>query len=68
MVKIKTITRSNDERIGYHRNLSKVEHRFSRAREYTRALRAAKLEKLHAKPFVRSLDGHVETVCKLNKV
>jgi len=67
MVKIKTISRSNSERIGYHRNFSKSEHRFGKAREYTRALKAAKLEHLHAKPFVKSLDGHVETVSKINK-
>lgn len=32
------------------------------AREYTRALTAAKLERLHAKPFVGSLEGHRDGV------
>lgn len=40
----------------------------NKAREYTRALRAVKLERLHAQPFVCAFDGHVETVCKLIKI
>eukprot|EP01084_Bolivina_argentea_P245588 411141_1 len=68
MPQIRTISRQPSDRIGYHRNFSTNEHRFARAREYTRALRAAKLERLHAKPFVRAYDGHVETVCKIEKV
>ena len=68
MPQIRVISRTQADRIGYHRNFSRQEHRFARAREYTRALRAAKLERLHAKPFVTALDGHVETVCKIEKV
>ena len=68
MPQIRVISRTQQDRIGYHRNFSPHEHRFARAREYTRALRAAKLERLHAKPFVTALDGHVETVCKIEKV
>lgn len=37
-------------------------HPFARARERTRALNAAKLEKIFAKPFVDSLEGHVDAV------
>ena len=33
-----------------------------------RAIRAAKLERLHAKPFVTSFDGHVETITQICKV
>ena len=68
MPDIKVISRSVGDRKGYHRNFSPQEHRFARAREYVRAVRAAKLERLHAKPFVAAFDGHAETVCKLIKV
>lgn len=37
-------------------------HPFSRARERTRALNAAKMERMFAKPFVASLEGHVDAV------
>lgn len=37
-------------------------HPFSRARERTRALNAAKMERIFAKPFVASLEGHVDAV------
>ena len=37
-------------------------HPFSRARERTRALNAAKMERMFAKPFVAALEGHVDAV------
>ena len=37
-------------------------HPFARARERTRALNAAKMERMFAKPFVASLEGHVDAV------
>ena len=37
-------------------------HPFSRARERTRALNAAKMERMFAKPFIASLEGHVDAV------
>jgi WD repeat and SOF domain-containing protein 1 len=40
-----------------HKNLDPSHHPFERAREYTRALNAAKLERLFAKPFVGALEG-----------
>ena len=52
MPKVKAISRTSADRIGYHRNFSPYEHRFARAREYTRALRAAKLERLHKLFFI----------------
>lgn len=42
-------------------------HPFQVAREYTRALNAAKLERLFAKPFIHSLDGHADSICSLAK-
>ena len=44
------------------RNPDPVLHPFERAREYTRALNATKLDKVFAKPFVRSLSGHRDAV------
>jgi WD repeat and SOF domain-containing protein 1 len=37
-------------------------HPFARARERMRALNAAKMERMFAKPFVGSLEGHVDAV------
>lgn len=37
-------------------------HPFARARERTRALNAAKMERMFAQPFVASLEGHVDAV------
>jgi WD repeat and SOF domain-containing protein 1 len=37
-------------------------HPFARARERTRALNAAKIERIFAKPFVASLEGHSDAV------
>ena len=37
-------------------------HPFARARERMRALNAAKMERMFAKPFVASLEGHVDAV------
>ncbi|XP_064652260.1 DDB1- and CUL4-associated factor 13-like [Lineus longissimus] len=44
------------------RNYDPSLHPFEAPREYTRALNAAKLERVFAKPFVGSLDGHSEGV------
>jgi DDB1- and CUL4-associated factor 13 len=44
------------------RNLNPLMHPFSRARERNRALTAAKMERIFAKPFVASLEGHADTV------
>ena len=37
-------------------------HPFARARERTRAVNAAKLERIFAKPFIGALEGHVDAV------
>lgn len=44
------------------RNLDPLLHPFARARERTRALNAAKIERIFAKPFVASLEGHSDAV------
>ncbi|KDN52007.1 WD40 repeat-like protein [Tilletiaria anomala UBC 951] len=49
------------------RNLDPALHPFSKPREYTRALNAAKVDRMFAKPFVASLEGHVDGVYSLAK-
>ncbi|KAH7119052.1 small nucleolar ribonucleoprotein complex subunit [Dendryphion nanum] len=50
------------------RNLDPDLHPFERAREYTRALNATKVERMFAKPFVASLEpGHVDGVYSFAK-
>jgi len=67
---VKTISRSEinytkeiqADRIKIHRNLDPTLHPLERAREYTRALNAVKLDKIFAKPFVGDLHGHKDGV------
>ena len=49
------------------RNYDPTLHPFEKAREYTRALNAAKLDRLFAKPFIASLEGHIDGVYTLAK-
>ncbi|KAI9766733.1 MAG: rRNA-processing protein sof1 [Geoglossum simile] len=50
------------------RNLNPALHPFERAREYTRALNATKLERMFAAPFIAQLgDGHVDGVYTMAK-
>ena len=50
------------------RNFDPAQHPFERAREYTRALNAVKLERLFAAPFVGQLgQGHVDGVYNMAK-
>ena len=75
MVKIRTICRdpadhsraSTSEIRRVARNPSKSEHPLQQAREYVRALNAAKLDRIFAKPFITALDGHSDCVGALAK-
>lgn len=49
------------------RNYDPALHPFEAQREYTRALNAVKLERVFAKPFLASLDGHSDMVALLQK-
>ncbi|GAA5958303.1 hypothetical protein JCM21900_001344 [Sporobolomyces salmonicolor] len=49
------------------RNLDPALHPFARSREYTRAVTAAKLERMFAKPFVASLEGHADGIYTMTK-
>ena len=44
------------------RNLNPLMHPFARARERIRALNAAKMDRMFAKPFIASLEGHIDAV------
>ncbi|XP_034174607.1 DDB1- and CUL4-associated factor 13 [Osmia lignaria lignaria] len=74
-MKVKVLTRNPDEYLretkrDIHklpRNYDPALHPFDAAREYTRALNAVKLEKVFAKPFVESLEGHKDGVSCLCK-
>eukprot|EP00088_Acartia_fossae_P007362 TRINITY_DN13462_c0_g1_i1.p1 TRINITY_DN13462_c0_g1~~TRINITY_DN13462_c0_g1_i1.p1 ORF type:complete len:439 (-),score=75.40 TRINITY_DN13462_c0_g1_i1:547-1863(-) len=45
-----------------HRNYNQSEHPFEAEREYQRALNSVKLDKIFAKPFIGSLDGHRDSI------
>ncbi|KAJ5443982.1 Protein SOF1 [Penicillium daleae] len=50
------------------RNLDPAQHPFERAREYTRALNAVKMERMFAAPFLGQMgDGHVDGVYSMAK-
>ncbi|XP_051879168.1 DDB1- and CUL4-associated factor 13 [Pristis pectinata] len=69
-MKVKVLSRNPDDyvretKIDIHRvprNYDPALHPFEVPREYTRALNAAKLERVFAKPFIASLDGHRDGV------
>ena len=56
-----TRARSNDI-FKIKKNPDPILHPFQKAREYTRALNAVKLDRLFAKPFIASLAGHIDGV------
>lgn len=75
IMKIKTISRSGDDYVPTSneqtsktpRNLNPALHPFERAREYTRALTATKLERLFAQPFVGQLgSGHRDGIYSIS--
>mmetsp|Transcript_73334 Transcript_73334/g.203479 ORF Transcript_73334/g.203479 Transcript_73334/m.203479 type:complete len:446 (-) Transcript_73334:97-1434(-) len=68
-MKIKVLQRSEQEHTAApgcltktFRNPDPQLHPFERAREYQRALKAVKIEKMFSKPFLRALDGHTDSV------
>ncbi|EAW08110.1 rRNA-processing protein SOF1 [Aspergillus clavatus NRRL 1] len=73
--KIKALSRSTASQqapgsavVRQARNLDPAQHPFERAREYTRALNAVKLERLFAAPFLGQMgDGHVDGVYTMAK-
>jgi WD repeat and SOF domain-containing protein 1 len=76
MVKVKAICRNEKQYVKQTNNeIDKVirnpsdtnAHPFQKAREYKRALNAAKLEKVFAKPFLQALDQHSDGVQLLAK-
>lgn len=75
MVKVKVLSRSNrrylpstpGETTKLRRNLNPKYHPMERAVEYTRAVNAAKLERVFAKPFICAFNEHQDTVHCLAK-
>eukprot|EP00455_Lapot_gusevi_P041483 TRINITY_DN4817_c0_g1_i5.p1 TRINITY_DN4817_c0_g1~~TRINITY_DN4817_c0_g1_i5.p1 ORF type:complete len:461 (-),score=32.59 TRINITY_DN4817_c0_g1_i5:31-1413(-) len=75
-MKIKVISRSQQEYTRQNkddvpmmqRNIDPTLHPFEKAREYTRALNAVKLDKVFAKPFLYSLDSHSDGIYCMNSV
>lgn len=69
-MKIKTISRSQTDKsreckgdvVKVHRNVDPRLHPMAKAREYTRAIRSVKMDKIFAKPFIAALDGHSDGV------
>ncbi|KAF9976762.1 rRNA-processing protein sof1 [Actinomortierella ambigua] len=69
-MKVKVLSRSADDYTRarssdihkVQRNLDPTLHPFEKAREYTRALRATKMERMMAKPFLAAMSGHVDGV------
>lgn len=75
-MKFKTLSRSTDDYVPVSntesarqpRNLNPEIHPFERAREYTRALNATKLDRMFAAPFIGQLgQGHTDGVYALAK-
>mmetsp|Transcript_30858 Transcript_30858/g.100457 ORF Transcript_30858/g.100457 Transcript_30858/m.100457 type:complete len:458 (-) Transcript_30858:70-1443(-) len=72
-MKVKCLSRNSDEMTRerasdvqkVYRNADPALHEMTRAREYTQALKAAKLERIFAKPFVGALQGHKDGISAL---
>jgi len=78
MPKVKCISRNADHfvretKLDLHkiqRNYSQAVDRLAHLKEHQLALNAVKLDRIHAKPFVKSLEGHCEgvrVICKSRK-
>ena len=70
--KIKSLTRPpaplGEGAVRQPRNLDPAQHPFERAREYTRAVNAVKMERMFAAPFIGQLgQGHVDGVYSMAK-
>ncbi|PRQ24028.1 putative transcription factor WD40-like family [Rosa chinensis] len=74
-MKVKVISRSTDEHTKERsQDLQRVFHNYDpairpqeKAVEYVRALNAAKLDKIFAKPFVGAMDGHIDAISCMAK-
>jgi WD repeat and SOF domain-containing protein 1 len=73
MVKLRTICRpkekmmreTTEDVVKVHKNTDSNLHPLQKSREYMRALNAAKLEKVFAKPFIAAMDEHTDSICAL---
>ena len=53
---------ASTEIVRQHKNADPLLHPFERAREYARAVRAVKLDRMFAKPFIGAMDDHADSV------
>ena len=60
--KLDYVRQSTKDMHKVQRNVDPALHPFEKAREYTRALNAVKLDKMFAKPFVFALNEHKDSV------
>jgi DDB1- and CUL4-associated factor 13 len=75
-MKIKTISRNEadftrqraTDAHKVYRNADPSLHPFEKAREYTRALTATKMERMFAKPFIGAMDGHSDGVHAMSTI
>lgn len=75
-VKIKVLSRDKahftrqrqSDTIKVFRNPAPKLHPFEQQREYTRAIKAVKLNKMFSKPFIAALDGHSDSVTCMTNV
>ena len=65
--KMKKLKKTKTELHPISRNVKSHVNPFEVVREYQRALNATKLERVFAKPFVGSLDGHTDGVSIITK-
>ena len=66
-MKIKVISRLPPKEPVLRRNLNPDLHPMAAAREVRRAVVAAKLERIFAKPFVCALSGHMDGIWSLTR-
>ena len=66
-MKIKVISRLPPKEPTIHRNLDPLLHPMAAAREVRRAVVAAKLDRIFAKPFVCALSGHMDGIWSLSR-
>jgi WD repeat and SOF domain-containing protein 1 len=62
------VRNTKNDIVRVHRNRAPELHPFARAREYTKALVATKMDTMFAKPFIAGLDGHTDGVSCMSTI
>ena len=66
-MKVKAISRLPPKKTVIQRNLNPELHPMASAREVRRAVVAAKLDRIFAKPFICALSGHMDGIWSLSR-